>query len=388
MRLTHLSLTYFRNYARLELDFAPGATLLVGDNAQGKSNLLEAVGCLATAKSFRASAERELIHWLAFKEPQPYARVVGTVERRGGPMKAEIVLVAEPGCPAPPGSGCPDAGCAPGVDGDGNGNGDAAGAGSLVGGAQPGLAKRLKINGAAKRAADFVGQVNVVSFAPQDLELISGAPGLRRRYLDVLLAQVDHGYYRALSRYNKVVMQRNSLLKVVSAHHEDPAQLAFWDDELVLNGAYMTDARRRAVDALDQRAAPIHRDLTGGVERLQVVYRPSVPDGEGETAERFRQELRRLHRKELHQGVSLVGPHRDDLGFLADGADMHTYGSRGQQRTVALSLKLAEVGTVLAFAGEQPILLAGRHNVRAGPGPPGLAAGGRRSRPAGHHHGH
>lgn len=351
MHLTHLSLTNFRNYARLELDLRPGATLLVGDNAQGKSNLLEAIGYLATAKSFRASAERELIHWLAFGEPLPYARVVGTVERRGGTVKAEIVLGAAPGSAPPPGSGSAE------PDVEANGNGDAAAAVPLVGEAQAGLSKRLKLNGAAKRAADFVGQVNVVGFAPQDLELLTGPRGLRRRYLDVLLAQVDHRYYRALSRYNKVVVQRNSLLKIIAARQDDPRQLDFWDDELVTHGAYMTEARRGAVEALDQRAAPIHRDLTGGAERLRVIYRPSIPDGDGKTAERFRGELHRLHRQELRQGASLAGPHRDDLAFLADGADVHTYGSRGQQRTVALSLKLAEMGTMQALTGEQPILL-------------------------------
>jgi DNA replication and repair protein RecF len=351
MRLTHLSLTNFRNFARLEMGFGPGATLLVGDNAQGKSNLLEAVGYLATARSFRAGAERELIHWLAFQEAQPFARVVGQVERRSGPLKAEIVLVAAAASGATPGSATGQDGggelAAPGVP-----NGP-----SLVGDPQPGLTKRLRLNGSPKRAADFVGQVNVVGFSPEDLELIAGSPSLRRRYLDVLLAQVDPPYYRALSRYNKVLVQRNHLLRLIAARQDDPAQLQFWNDELVTNGAYMTTARQAAVQSLNDQAADIHQELTGALERLRVVYRPSIPPGDGDVGERFRQELKRCHHRELRQGVSLVGPHRDDLTFLADGVDMHTYGSRGQQRTVALSLKLAEVATVRAMSGEEPILL-------------------------------
>jgi DNA replication and repair protein RecF len=351
MRLTHLSLTNFRNFARLEMAFGPGATLLVGDNAQGKSNLLEAVAYLATARSFRAGAERELIHWLAFQEAQPFARVVGQVERRSGSLKAEIVLVAASTPGATPGP-------AAGQDGGGNSAAPSPPNGpSLVGDPQPGLTKRLRLNGAPKRAVDFVGQVNVVGFSPEDLELIAGPPSLRRRYLDVLLAQVDHLYYRALSRYNKVLVQRNHLLRLIAARPDDPAQLQFWNEELVTNGAYMTSARQAAVQSLTGRAAELHLELTGGMERLQVLYRPSVPPGEGEVAERFHHELKRCHHRELHQGVSLVGPHRDDLAFLADGVDMHTYGSRGQQRTVALSLKLAEVSTVRIMSGEEPILL-------------------------------
>lgn len=357
MRLTHLSLTNFRNYARLEVDFGPGATLLVGDNAQGKSNLLEAVGYLATTRSFRASAERELIHWLALREPQPFARVVAQVEKRDGPLKAEIVLVASPVVGVAP-SSLAVGEVRAGVESQGA---PAVLVPSLVGDAQPGLTKRLKLNGAPKRAVDFVGQVNVVSFAPQDLDLVSGSPSLRRRYLDVLLAQVDRRYYRALARYNKVLVQRNHLLRMITARQDDPAQLDFWNDELVSNGSFMTAVRRNAVLALDERAADIHGELTGGRERLQVVYHPSVPIGEaepeGEIATRFRGELQRCRSRELNQGVSLVGPHRDDLAFLVDGVDMRSYGSRGQQRTVALSLKLAEVGTVRSLTGEQPILL-------------------------------
>jgi DNA replication and repair protein RecF len=345
MRLTHLSLTNFRNYARLELDLPGAATLLVGDNAQGKSNLLEAIGLLAVSRSFRASSDRELIHWLAMGEPQPYARVVGLVQKASGELRAEIVLATSA------------AGAVVAAGKGENGDDPDAGQPALAGEPQPGLSKRLRLNGVPKRAADYVGQVNVVSFSPPDLELVTGSPGQRRRYLDVLLAQIDSRYYRALARYNRVLAQRNHLLRSIAARHEDPAELAFWDDEMVTHGSYLTAARQAAVSELNGRAAEIHLRLTGGRERLHVIYRPSVPPGDSPATDRFRHELKRLHRREVLQGVSLAGPHRDDLAFVADGADMRAFGSRGQQRTAALSLKMAEVGAVSAAAGELPVLL-------------------------------
>jgi DNA replication and repair protein RecF len=287
--------------------------------------------------------------------------VIGQVERRSGPLKAEIVLVAASPPGVMPGPGANGGASSPAggkESGDQETAPSAAPSGpSLVGDPQPGLSKRLRLNGSPKRAVDFVGQVKVVGFSPEDLELIAGSPSLRRRYLDVLLAQVDPRYYRALSRYNKVLVQRNHLLRLIAGRQDDPAQLQFWNDELVTNGAYMTTARQTAVQSLTQQAASVHRELTGGLETLLVIYRQSVPTGEGEVAERFHHALKRCHHRELHQGVSLVGPHRDDLAFLANGVDMHTYGSRGQQRTVALSLKLAEVATVRTMSGEEPILL-------------------------------
>jgi len=219
------------------------------------------------------------------------------------------------------------------------------------------VSKRLRLNGIPKRAADYIGQIQVVSFSPNDLELIGGSPMLRRRYLDVLLAQVDPCYYRALSRYNKVLLARNHLLRRIASRQDGPLQLAFWNDELVTNGSYITMERARTVQALNELAGDIHRTLTGAGERLQIVYRPSVPIDNQDLATWYRQALQRLYQREVEQGVSLLGPHRDDLAFLVDGVDMRTYGSRGQQRTIALSLKLAEMALVRSRAGEEPLLL-------------------------------
>lgn len=379
VRLVHLSLTNFRNYARLEWDVPASNILLVGDNAQGKSNLLEAIAFLATARSFRAATERELIHWLAFQggkdeavpRPEaafhPYAHLAAWVEKKTGSLKAEISLVLEPrrkvgGPPAFSEESLMPALCA--LAGSAEAKQIAPGFPSP----QPGesrppnvpsleVSKRLRLNGVPKRAADYIGQIQVVSFSPDDLELISGSPMLRRRYLDVLLAQLDPRYYRALSRYNKVLLARNRLLRCIAARQDGPLQLAYWNDELVTNGSYITAERARTVQALNELAGDIHKTLTGAGERLQIVYRPCIPTEAQDLVAWYREALQRLYQREVEQGVSLLGPHRDDVAFLVNGMDMRTYGSRAQQRTIALSLKLAEMALVRSRIGEEPLLL-------------------------------
>lgn len=373
VRLVHLSLTNFRNYARLEWDVPAGNILLVGDNAQGKTNLLEAITFLATARSFRATAERELIHWLAFQggsgeaAPRPYARLSAWVEKKTGSLKAEISLVVEPGQRASgplvlaeesralaPGPSPGSAGIkqiVPGFSPSRPGESRPTNVPSLE------VSKYLRLNGVPRRAADYIGQIQVVSFCPDDLELIGGSPMLRRRYLDVLLAQLDPRYYRALSKYNKVLLARNHLLRRIAARQDDPLQLAFWNDELVTNGSYITVERARTVQILNDLASDIHKAFTGSSERLQIVYRPSITTDSQDLAAWYRQALQDLYQKEVEQGVSLLGPHRDDMTFLVDGADMRIYGSRGQQRTISLSLKLAEMALVRSRTGEEPLLL-------------------------------
>jgi DNA replication and repair protein RecF len=207
-------------------------------------------------------------------------------------------------------------------------------------------------------------------FTPQDIGLVTGSPLLRRRYLDVTISQVDHQYVRTLAHYNKVLLQRNSLLRQVRDHHARADQLEFWDEEMVKSGAPLLLRRRRAVEELGELAEGFHRQLTGTSERLRMLYRPSL-DVEGvlngvadvmadptpTVARAFREQLHRGRGREVAQGMSLLGPHRDDLVFLIDQVNVNLYGSRGQQRTVALSLKLAESSFLQGHAGEKPILL-------------------------------
>jgi len=343
MRLKHLSLTNFRNYLRLELDLPPRITLLQGGNAQGKTNLLEAIYYLSAASSPQAEADRQLINWRAWEEDLPFARLTTDID--GGPLRRlEITLL-------PPSQG--------------------------------GLRKEIKINGVKRRVADLLGLLKVVIFLPDDVGLIAGSPSPRRRYLNALISQVDRAYPRALQEYERVLIRRNHLLRRLR-ERADFGQLEYWDEQLVERGSELIAARLRAVSALDHLAKEIHLRLTGEEEPLRLFYRSSLPLEEGarspyqlpldmlhhpasqmlqpqlaakEIANLFHQRLREGRRQEIERGVTLVGPHRDDLRFFIWGMDLTIYGSRGQQRTCALSLKLAQVGLVRTETEEEPILL-------------------------------
>jgi DNA replication and repair protein RecF len=344
MLVTHLALAHFRNYAHLELDFAPGITLLHGNNAQGKTNLLEAIFFLATARSPHAGAERELIHWGAATEPIPFARVEAKVLRGSGQTTdLEIVLVT-------------------GEERD-------------LSTAR--VSKRIKVNGVNKRALDLLGNLNVVLFLPEDLDLVFGSPGDRRRYLDTTLSQIDPKYSRALSQYGSVLEQRNALLKEFRERSFNAAELEPWNSKLVENGAYVMARRAQAIETYNGLVAEIHPRLTAKHEHLKLHYQPTIPPdafGQPETrqlglgmtppaapleqiATAFKQQLAELRTKEVGAALTLVGPHRDDLRFTVDRVDMITYASRGQGRTIAVALKLAEIELMRAETGEEPVLL-------------------------------
>jgi DNA replication and repair protein RecF len=222
----------------------------------------------------------------------------------------------------------------------------------------------VRVNGIPRRVVELVGQVNVVMFSAEDIELIGGTPSHRRRYLDVANSQVDPRYLHTLQRYQRVLERRNHLLRAIQNHHAQPGQLDFWDQELVGNGSQLVVARYHLVEALGYLAHSVHRELTSNQEDLEIVYHPSV-GGESlvdgcqpeEIAGLFQQALSRTRERELLLGMTLTGPHRDDIRFLVDKVDMGVYGSRGQQRTTALSLKLAEARFMLKQVDDHPILL-------------------------------
>jgi len=345
MRLTHLSLTNFRNYVRLDLDFSNPITLLQGGNAQGKTNLLEAIYYLATADSPHARADRELINWLANEEQMPFARLEAQVEGSDVLREMSIVLLKTPDR----------------------------------------LQKEIRINGVKRRVLDLIGQVKAVLFMPEDIDLIAGSPEARRHYLDTSICQIDRRYWQSLQVYNRVLSQRNSLLRRLREYAGDPQQLDFWDQRLIGEGSQLISRRLEIVSEFDRLAQDIHLHMTGGGERLRLLYRCSLPlEGEGmevhyqlplemarpsapmmgtEAVSRphiravFQQQLEARQEEEIERGMTLIGPHRDDLRFLVGGVDMCVYGSRGQQRTIAISLKLAEMELVRAETGEDPILL-------------------------------
>jgi DNA replication and repair protein RecF len=357
MWLKRLALTNFRSYARLGLELPPGIVVFHGANGQGKTNLLEAVHVLATTKSARAGSDRELVNWLVRGEPMAFARIAASIGRDDGEVHVDVVLRAE-------------------SDGEAtNGNGSS-------------VSKQIRVGGLPRRAVEYVGTVNAVLFSPEDVTLVAGPPAGRRRYLDITLSQVNSRYLRALQRYNKVLMQRNHLLRQVRDRRQPTALLEPWDAELVTSGAYLVAERGRLLAALNARLPDLYRALSGGSGRLEAVYRCSLdaprpayavptpaaaarvaepptpiwsPTAIGAApaglAERFQACLLAGRERELAQGVSLVGPHRDDLDFLVDGVPQGVYGSRGQQRLSVLALKLAEVGFMRAETGEPPLLL-------------------------------
>jgi DNA replication and repair protein RecF len=340
--IRHLALTGYRNYSSLELDFPLHASIFVGDNAQGKSNLLEAIYILATSRSPHTHSDSELINWDAFDGDSPVCRVVADVERTGRGLTIEIAIGSRDSlsaqAPAPIQQGH-RVGKSPTI-------------------------KRIKVNGIARRAADLVGQVNVVPFSVHDIDIIGGEPALRRRYLDAAISQVSREYLRQLQRYHRVMQQRNRLLRQIADNEATSDQLAVWDEELVRSGSFLTVERQRMVSTLHQRARTIHSELSGTDEPLALRYVSSVETREGITdasldavTHAFASRLESGRAREIAQGVTVVGPHRDDLRIYEGEIDMGIFGSRGQQRTLALSLKLAETGFMLDETGEHPIVL-------------------------------
>jgi len=346
MVIHHLSLTNFRLYARLEAALPRGPLILVGANAQGKTSLLEALYYLGTGQSHHAASDRQLINFLALNsEPLPFARIVAEAvsPADSAPKRLEIRLVLDPS-----------------QTGDGR------------------LRKEILINGVKRRLSDLAGQVNVVLFLPQDLTIVEGSPSDRRRYLDLALSQVDPTYSFALLEYTKVLTQRNALLKQLQERGGAEAQLEFWDERLGEHGALIFTARAAALIELEGLASAIHRDLTRGADGLRLAYHPAfdpaaAPDGQlglpldvpvhragvspAEVAAGLVEKLRATRAEEIARGMTLTGPHRDEIRFLAGGIDLGTYGSRGQARTAVLALKLAEVEWMRAKTGEWPVLL-------------------------------
>ncbi len=346
MRISHLSLTNFRNYARLELDLPPGMIVLHGDNAQGKTSLLESIYYLTTSRSPHTTSDRQLINWLADDEPIPFARLVAEVQTREGLKRVEVGMMLERT------------------------------------GREVRFKKQIRVNGLPRRVMDLLGQIRVVMFLPQDMDLVEGSPSTRRRYLNITLCQVDPAYCRALSEYDKVLSQRNALLRQLQERggRGDASQMAFWDERLAGNGAVIVAGRYRLVRDLERGARQIHRDLSGEGENLRLRYLPGfdpapTPEGQlsfdagdlgvealpqlppSQIAERFKAALHAHRRDDLVRGMTTIGPQRDEMRFLVNGRDLGLYGSRGQNRTAVLALKLAELAWMRERTGEWPLLL-------------------------------
>ena len=342
MYLSHLSLTNFRNFLQLELDLPPGVVVLFGENAQGKTSLLEAIYLLAIARSFRAENEYEVVNWGAATE-EGNALVSGTIEKRDEKLKVYVgyQCVATSESPSPRLQ-------------------DKAPQGTER--RSFGLRKRIRVSRVKRTAAELIGLVNAVLFSADDIELVQGPPSLRRRYLDILLSQVDSTYLKSLQRYQRVLHQRNRLLRSLQERRAEEDELTFWNEELVREGSLIVGRRHEAMATLSALCRDGHSELTGGAEDLTMEYRPSVPRhgpvGSIEVMEQeFATALEASRSREIKLGSTSVGPHRDDFKLLANGVDMGTYASRGQARTLALALRLAEAAYLASIRGEGPIVL-------------------------------
>lgn len=304
MVIKSLELKNYRNYKDLYIEFSDGTNILYGNNAQGKTNILEAIYVCATTKSHRGSKDREIINFNTED-----AHICMRVSRRDIVHKIDMHL------------------------------------------------KRSKTKGAAidglivKKSSELFGVVNVVFFSPEDLGIIKNGPSERRRFIDLELCQLNKIYLHHLTNYNKVVNQRNNLLRQLSMAPALKETLEVWDDQLVSYGGQIIAQRRKFVRELNDLIGPIHDKLSGGKEVLRLVYEPSVDE------DSFAKVLSAKRANDIRLKTSSVGPHRDDINFIVNGIDIRRFGSQGQQRTAALSLKLAEIELVKSKINDTPVLL-------------------------------
>jgi len=345
MYLKHLSLTNFRKFTRLDLDMPRRVVLLTGDNAQGKTTILEAIYFLAAFTSFQTHTDRQIVNLEEAKNNSlTVTRLVAEYQRGRSKHRIEVRLILEP-------------------------------VGVLNG---QRMRKEILLDGVKRPANEIVGQFNAVIFVPQMSQIIEGAPEERRRYLNLALAQSVPAYARVLSEYNQALTQRNALLKALNENGGSRDQLEVWDDALSRLGSQIILWRIEAIQRIEHLASRVHNELTHGNEILRLAYEPAydpLPKPSGQMGLKidtavdrsglalddiqngFRERLHDLRNEEVARGVTTIGPHRDELRFLANDFDLGNYGSRGQIRTALLSLKLAEVIWMKERTEEWPVIL-------------------------------
>ena len=343
MYLKHLSLTNFRNFARLDVNLPRRVVVLVGSNAQGKTSVLEAIYFLAAFTSFQTHTDRQIVNFRAAREPLAVTRLVAEYQRGKASHRLEARLILEP----------------TGINGQR-------------------LRKEILLDGVKRTASEVIGHFNAVIFVPQMSQIIEGAPEDRRHHLNLSLAQAIPAYTRVLGDYSQALSQRNALLKALSERGGNAEQLSVWDETLASLGAQIVLWRIQAVQEIERLASRVHYELTRGTEVLRLAYEPAydpLPKPNGQLGLKidtvvdrsaltlkdiengFRERLTQLRVDEIARGVTTIGPHRDELRFLANNVDLCDYGSRGQVRTTLLALKLAEVQWMKERTGEWPVIL-------------------------------
>jgi DNA replication and repair protein RecF len=304
MVIKSLELANFRNYRLLSIDFSEGTNILYGDNAQGKTNILEAIFLSSTTKSHKSSKDKDIIN---FNENEAHIRTY--LSKDGDEIKVDMHL---------------------------RGN----------------KSKGIAINNTRiKKASELLGLLNVVFFSPEDLNIIKNGPSERRRFADMELCQLDSIYLYNLNNYNKIINQRNKLLKDMFVHPGLKDTLSIWDNQLASFGSNIIERRYAFIEQLNKIIGLIHKKLSGDKEELIISYEPDTE--KEELADR----LKSNQEKDIRLKMTSVGPHRDDFNFFINGIDLRKYGSQGQQRTAALSLKLSEIELIKKMTGDNPLLL-------------------------------
>lgn len=314
MHIEQLQLKNYRNYEQLDIRFDDKVNVIIGENAQGKTNMMEAIYVLAFTKSHRTPREKELIQW-----DKEYAKIEGRITKRTQSLPLEVIISSK--------------------------------------------GKKAKLNHLEqRRLSDYIGGLNVVMFAPEDLTLVKGAPQIRRRFIDMELGQIQPRYIYHLAQYQKVLKQRNHLLKQMQRRNStDKTMLQVLTDQLIEHAATLLERRFVFLELLRNWAGPIHYGISRELEKLEIRYNPTIEVSEETNKEKietiYADKFHEIQDKEIDRGTTLIGPHRDDLVFYVNGKDVQTYGSQGQQRTTALSIKLAEIELICKEVGEYPILL-------------------------------
>jgi len=312
--IKELTLKNYRNYDDLSIEFENKVNVILGENAQGKTNVMESIFVLAMAKSHRTSNDKELIRW-----DKEYAKIEGSVEKYNHSTDLQLVIAKK--------------------------------------------GKKAKLNFIEQeRLSQYVGAMNVIMFAPEDLNLVKGSPQVRRRFIDMEIGQVSSIYLHDLSRYQKIMQQRNNYLKMLQMKKQtDQTMLEVLTAQLSEAAAKIINRRLKFIHELQKWAQPIHSGISRGLESLTIKYKASVDVSEDHDLTKmikvFEEKFSKIKEKEIERGATLAGPHRDDLLFYVNDHDVQTYGSQGQQRTTALSLKLAEIDLIHQEIGEYPILL-------------------------------
>lgn len=314
MHIEQLQLKNYRNYEHLDISFDDKTNVIIGENAQGKTNMMEAIYVLALTKSHRTPREKELIQW-----DKEYAKIEGRITKRKQSFPLEVVISSK--------------------------------------------GKKAKLNRLEqRRLSDYIGALNVVMFAPEDLTIVKGAPQIRRRFIDMELGQIQPRYIYHLGQYQRVLKQRNHLLKQMQRRQsKDITMLQVLTDQLTEHAAALLERRFAFLELLRKWASPIHFGISRKLERLEIKYNPTIEVSEEANKEKiesiYLNKFSQIQEKEIDRGTTLIGPHRDDLVFYVNNKDVQTYGSQGQQRTTALSVKLAEIELIYNEVGEYPVLL-------------------------------